>query len=89
MCDRETIKCFTLLSVGESGSYCKVNFNEMYQFEHLFADTPGVHELPKIRNDPGGGYSLYSDDRDGRRIFRGCDRRFQVVFFRGSSSEIC
>ena len=54
MCDRETIKCFTLLSVGESGSYCKVNFNEMYHFEHVFADTPGVHELPKIRNDPGG-----------------------------------
>ena len=26
----------------------------------------------------GGGYSLYSDDRDDRRIFWGCNRRFSI-----------
>ena len=33
-----------------------------------------------------GGYSLYSDDRDDRRIFRGCNRRFSI-FCRGCSSQ--
>ena len=28
----------------------------------------------------GGGYSLYSDDRDDRRIFRSCNRRFGIFW---------
>ena len=27
----------------------------------------------------GSGYSLYSDDRDDRRIFRGYNRRFSIL----------
>ena len=26
----------------------------------------------------GGGYSLYSDDKDDRLFFRGCNRRFNI-----------
>ena len=35
----------------------------------------------------GGGYSLYSDDRDDRRLFLGVVIG-DFVFFRGSSSKI-
>ena len=35
-------------------------------------------EIKLTRVDPPGGYSLDSDDRDNRRIFRGCNRRFGI-----------
>ena len=37
-------------------------------------------------NIPGGGYSLYSDDRDDRRILGVVIG--DLVFFRGCSSKI-
>ena len=44
-------------------------------------------DLNMVHGGGWGGYSLYSDDRDGRRIFLGVVIR-DLVFFRGCSSKI-
>ena len=37
-----------------------------------------ITKLTCMHNSLGGGYSLYSDDRDDRRIFRGYNQRFGI-----------
>ena len=57
-------------------------YHQLHHYRLKLVDRPNCNViavvLRKTIYGPGGGYSLYSDDRDDRRIFRGCNRRFSI-----------
>ena len=63
---------------------------ELVEKERVICSPIRLHLVDYVLTESacpgGGGGSLYSDDRDDRRILRGCNRRFSI--FRGCSSKI-